>query len=102
VPPPATDDLWVDAARAVILIDVASWPAVHGRQGWRETGYVAPTLDLDVAFHQPAVGQDWLFCDSAAPLSTRGLFGWNARVWSGDGTLHASGGGRCRYRRLPG
>ncbi|HET6166573.1 MAG TPA: thioesterase family protein [Marmoricola sp.] len=101
VPPPVGDDVWVDAARAVILIDLASWPAVQSRHGWQQPEYVAPTLDLNVAFHGPALGQDWLLCDSAAPLSTRGLFGWNARIWSSDGTLHASGGGQCRYRRLP-
>jgi acyl-CoA thioesterase-2 len=101
-PRPALEDVWVDAARAVILVDLASWPAVQSRHAWQPVPYVAPTLDLNVAFHRPATAHDWLLCDSAAPLSTGGLFGWNARVWSITGTLHASGGGQCRYRRLPG
>jgi acyl-CoA thioesterase-2 len=97
-----TTDVWVDAARSVILIDVASWPAVQTRYNGQAGGFVAPTLDLNVAFHQPASGHEWLLCDAAAPISTAGLFGWNARVWSEGGALHASGGGQCRYRRLPG
>jgi acyl-CoA thioesterase-2 len=41
-----------------------------------------------------------LLCDGAAPLSTGGLFGWTARIWSPDGGLHASGGGQCLYRKF--
>lgn len=62
---------------------------------------MAPTLDLNVAFHSSTVGHDWLLCDGAAPLSTGGLFGWTARVWSAGGNLHASGGGQCLYRKMP-
>ena len=62
--------------------------------------WVAPTLDLNVAFHRHAGDHDWLLCDGAAPVSTEGLFGWTARVWSTDGRLHASGGGQCLYRRM--
>jgi len=34
-------------------------------------------------------------------ISTRGLFGWTARVWSTEAKLLASGGGQCLYRELP-
>jgi acyl-CoA thioesterase-2 len=104
-------DPWVDAARAVVLIDVASWPSAHGPHAWQQPPYIAPTLDLNVAFHRPAPDAEWLLCDAAAPVSTGGLFGWTARVWSrpggtggagAGGRLHASGGGQCLYRRLPG
>ena len=61
---------------------------------------MAPTLDLNVAFHRPTSREPWLLCDGAAPLSTRGLFGWTARVWSPGGALLASGGGQCLYRRV--
>jgi acyl-CoA thioesterase II len=60
-----------------------------------------PVAGVNVAFHRPTSGRDWLLCDGAAPLSTAGLFGWTARVWSAGGQLHASGGGQCLYRRLP-
>jgi acyl-CoA thioesterase-2 len=94
------DDPWVEAARCVILVDLPSWPSAHRRHAWKEPPYIAPTLDLNVAFHSPTAGQEWLLCDGAAPLSTGGLFGWTSRVWSVEGRLHASGGGQCLYRRL--
>ncbi|MGH8978853.1 MAG: acyl-CoA thioesterase [Acidimicrobiia bacterium] len=100
--PTATfDDPWVDACRSVILVDLPSWPSAHRPHAWKQPNYMAPTLDLHVAFHQPANDADWLLCDGDAPLSTGGMFGWNARVWSPGGRLHASGGGQCLYRRLP-
>ncbi len=99
--PAATfEDPWIDAARSVILVDLPSWPSAHRPHAWTQPPFTAPTLDLNVAFHRPTAGQDWLLCDGAAPLSTAGLFGWNARVWSVGGRLHASGGGQCMYRGL--
>ena len=101
IPTATFDDPWVDAARLVILVDLPSWPSASRLHAWRAPPFIAPTLDLNVAFHQPATAQEWLLCDGAAPLSTRGLFGWTARVWSPQGKLHASGGGQCLYRPLP-
>ena len=99
--PAATfEDPWVDAARSVILVDLPSWPSAHRPHAWTQPPFIAPTLDLSVAFHQPAVGEEWLLCDGEAPLSTGGLFGWTARVWSAGGGLLASGGGQCLYRRV--
>lgn len=93
-------DPWTDAARAVILVDLPSFPSAHRPHAWRRPAYAAPTLDLNVAFHRPTAGHPWLLCDGTAPLSTGGLFGWTARVWSTGGSLHASGGGQCLYRPL--
>ena len=93
-------DPWTDAARSLILVDLPSWPSAHRPHAWKQPPYTAPTLDLNVAFHQPASDHDWLLCDGAAPLSTAGLFAWTARVWSAGGGLHASGGGQCLYRRM--
>ncbi len=99
--PTATfDDPWVDACRCVILVDLPSWPSAHRPHAYMQPPFMAPTLDLNVAFHQPTSGYDWLLCDGAAPLSTGGLFGWTARVWSTAGKLHASGGGQCLYRKM--
>lgn len=99
-PTPTFDDPWADAARSVILVDLPSWPAVHARHAWQQPPYIAPTLDLNVSFHRAASAHDWLLCDGTAPVSTGGLFGWTARVWSPGGALHASGGGQCKYRRV--
>lgn len=99
-PTPTFEDPWIDAARCVILVDLPSWPSAHRPHAWKQPPFIAPTLDLNVAFHRHTGGQDWLLCDGAAPLSTDGLFGWTARVWSVAGRLHASGGGQCLYRRI--
>ncbi|MGZ4753284.1 MAG: acyl-CoA thioesterase [Acidimicrobiia bacterium] len=99
-PTPSYEDPWVDATRSVILVDLPSWPSAHRPHAWTEPPFIAPTLDLNVAFHQPTSDEDWLLCEGSAPLSTGGLFGWNARVWSPSGQLHASGGGQCLYRRV--
>lgn len=101
VPRARFDDPWVDAGRSVILVDLPSWPSAHRPHAWREPPFIAPTLDLHVAFHLPTTGEPWLLCDGAAPLSAGGLFGWTAKVWSPSGRLHASGGGQCLYRKLP-
>jgi acyl-CoA thioesterase-2 len=99
--PTATfDDPWIDAMRVVILVDLPSWPSAHRPHAWKQPQYTAPTLDLNIAFHRPTSGQEWLLCDGAAPLSTDGLFAWTARLWSPKGQLHASGGGQCLYRPM--
>ncbi len=100
VPTAAFDDPWVDAARLLILVDLPSWPSAHRVHAWRRPAFVAPTLDLNVAFHQPTSGDEWLLCDGSAPLSTRGMFGWTARIWSEKRKLLASGGGQCLYREV--
>ena len=99
-PTPTFEDPWADAARLVILVDLPSWPSAHRAHAWKQPPFIAPTLDLNVAFHQSAAGLEWLLCDGTAPVSTGGLFGWTARVWSESGKLHASGGGQCLYRRV--
>ena len=101
LPNASYDDPWVDATRFVILVDLPSWPSAHRPHAYKQPPFTAPTLDLNVAFHQSASGQEWLLCEGAAPLSTDGLFGWTTRVWSPGGQLHASGGGQCLYRRIP-
>ena len=100
LPAASFDDPWVDAARSVILVDLPSWPSAHRPHAWKQPPFTAPTLDLSVAFHQPTAGEEWLLCDGEAPLSTGGLFGWTARVWSAGGGLVSSGGGQCLYRRI--
>jgi acyl-CoA thioesterase-2 len=100
LPASTFEDPWVDATRSVILVDLPSWPAAHRPHAWSQPPFTAPTLDLNVAFHQPTAGEEWLLCDGAAPLSTGGLFGWTARLWSTRDRLVASGGGQCLYRRI--
>ena len=101
-PTPTFDDPWIDACRSLILIDVQSWPANSQHHAYKEPhGFIAPSLDLYVAFHQAATGEPWLLADGHAPVSGRGLFGWTGRVWTTKGDLVASGTGQALYRRVP-
>jgi len=95
-------DPWVDACRSVVLLDVQSWPAASQRHAWREPhGYIAPSLDLYVAFHSPAPSEAWLLADGHAPVSGDGMLGWTGRVWTPSGVLVAAAAGQALYRRLP-
>jgi acyl-CoA thioesterase II len=97
--PTATfDDPWLDAARCVILLDVQSWPAAHRHHAWRDPPFIAPSLDLYVAFHEPAREEPWLLADGHAPTAADGLIGWTGRLWSRAGRLVASGGGQLLCR----
>jgi acyl-CoA thioesterase II len=99
--PTATfDDPWIDAVRSVIFVDVQSWPAAHRPHAWKEPPFIAPSLDLYVAFNAPVPDTDWLLADGDAPIARDGLMGWSGRLWSPAGQLVASGGGQLLCRRL--
>jgi acyl-CoA thioesterase-2 len=101
LPSSVFDDPWIDACRSLILVDIQSWPAASGPHAAEAHGYVAPTLDLYVAFHDPRPGSAWLLADGRAPVARDGLMGWDGRLWSEDGHLVASGTGQllCRPSR---
>jgi len=94
------DEPFVDAARAVLLIDTMTWPAVC-RAYPPQTSYIAPSLDVTVQFHRAAPACEWLLCDAVAPVAADGLIGGRAAVWSADGQLLASGGGQLLCRARP-
>lgn len=96
------DDRWLDAARSVILVDVQGWPAAHHHHAWRDPPFIAPSIDLYVAFHEPAPHEPWLLADGHAPVADDGLIGWTGRLWSSAGRLVASGGGQLLCRRVDG
>lgn len=93
-------DPWVDAARTLVFLDVQGWPAAFRHHAWQDPPYIAPSLDLSVAFHRPAPEEAWLLADGVAPVATDGLIGWNGRLWSQTGALVASGAGQLLCRRI--
>lgn len=100
VPRATFDDPWVDAGRSVILVDVVSWPAASLPHAWSQPPYIAPTLDLYVAFHHAAPESEFLLADGHSPVGREGLLGFTGRVWSEDRRLVASGGGQMLCRRI--
>lgn len=85
------DDPFVDAARSLILIDTLSWP-VASEPYQPEPAYQAPNLDVTAWFHQPAHDAEWLLAQHVSPVGSGGTMGTEARVWSRDGRIVASGG----------
>jgi acyl-CoA thioesterase II len=88
-PTPRFDDLFVDAARPLILLDTFGWPAAYRR--YRGADYTAPNLDISVSFHRFGGESDWLLVDHECPVAEDGLLGVSGRVWDVDGELLASG-----------
>jgi acyl-CoA thioesterase len=86
------DDAFVDAARAVILMDTMAWPAGANPHPSSTRTYQAVNLDVVAWFYEPAPESPWLLCDYDAPLATGGLVAGRARIWSEDGRLVAIGG----------
>lgn len=104
VGPAAQADRWLDAARSVAFIDVVGWPAASHHHAWREGAdrWYAPSADLHVAFHQPAVDEEWLLVEGAAPVSAGGLIGTEGRLWTQAGALVASSRSQLLWRPAPG
>jgi acyl-CoA thioesterase-2 len=92
------DDPFVDASRALLLIDTMQWPAAVRPHAYREPAFIAPTIDLSVSFHDSAPSDPWLLLTAEAPIGRHGLIGGKAAIWSEDLRLLASGGGQLMCR----
>lgn len=100
--PTATfSDPFVDAGRALLMIDTMQWPAAALRHACHRPGYVAPTIELSVNFHASAPEDSWLLCVAEAPVARDGLVHGTARVFSQDATLLASGTSHMLCRPVP-
>jgi acyl-CoA thioesterase II len=93
------DDPWVDACRSVILLDTLGWPAACGHHV--RSDYIAPSIDLSVAFHRWRPAEPWLYAGATASSGAGGLIGCESRVWSRDGTLLAVGASQLLCRPGP-
>jgi acyl-CoA thioesterase len=89
-----TDDLFLDAMRYVLLIDIGVWPA-HWHLLTEPANYFAPSLDIWVHFHGGAAAGAWLLSDAEADVSGNGTISGRVRIWSEDGRALATGGGHC-------
>jgi acyl-CoA thioesterase-2 len=83
------EDPFLDAARALILLDTYGFPAAYRKyQSWE---YLAPNLDTSVWFHHFNPGCEWLLIDHECIVADHGLMGVSGRVWDTDGRLLATG-----------
>lgn len=88
----AGKDPFLDQARALLLIDTLVWPT-FARSLSERPAYIAPSLDLSVWFHDaPGAASEWLLLDVRADAAKAGLIYGDARVWTQEGRLVATGG----------
>jgi len=83
-------DPFLDAARALVLIDTLGWLAVWLQHPKPE--FMAPNLDVAAFFHAPIHHSEWLLCEQESPIGQDGLVGTRARIFDREGHLVASGG----------
>jgi acyl-CoA thioesterase II len=98
------DDPWVDAARAVVLLDTYQWPAAHRAHLHRaddEPAFIAPNMDQSIHFHSPAPTSEWLLIEARGPVAGGGLMAGESTVWSEDGRLVASARSNLMCREVP-
>jgi acyl-CoA thioesterase len=94
-----TEDVWLDFGRAAFVVDIEQFAAATLGLPAAEVTFFAPTLDLHVAFHEPAPTQEWLLVEARGMAAGDGLIGGSARVWTPDGRLVASGGSQMLCRQ---
>ncbi len=99
---PKLTDPFLEAARQAMWMDLMMWNAAAAPHTppW-PPAYMAPNLDLSVVFHAGAPDDEWLLCDSHAPVGRHGLVGCTGRVWSPSGRLLASGTSTLLCRPVP-
>jgi acyl-CoA thioesterase II len=83
------EDPFLDAARALILLDTYGFPAAY--QHHRSWEYLAPNLDTSAWFHHFSPQCEWLLIDSECSVAGEGLMGVSGRVWDVEGRLLATG-----------
>jgi acyl-CoA thioesterase len=85
------DDPLADLGRVLIALDV--YPFIGVAQGFRpdEMTHMAPTLALNVTFHDVVPESDWLYVEATCPVVLGGVLEGAATVWAEDGRPVASG-----------
>ncbi|MFC4015940.1 thioesterase family protein [Nonomuraea purpurea] len=85
------DDPWLDAARSVLYSDIVAFPSVMLASPDGLPPFVAPTMELQVIFHDTAPESEWLLVDGHASALKHGLASGRAAIWTQDGRLLATG-----------
>lgn len=83
------EDPFLDASRALILLDTFGFPAAYQR--YRSWEYLAPNLDTSAWFHHSNPSCEWLLIDHECILANHGLMAVNGKVWDSEGKLLATG-----------
>ena len=85
------EEPFLDAARALLLLDTLTWPAACQPHA-PNPAFTAPNLDVTAWFHAAAPGEAWLLGDIESSVASGGLMGTTGKIWSPTGRLVATGG----------
>jgi acyl-CoA thioesterase len=98
-PQASFDDPMLEAGRCVVVLDTMGWPAAS-QAHVGDDRFIAPTLSLQVDFHDTRIESEWLLSDAWAPIARGGLIATRNQVWSADRRLLASAASSliCRPR----
>ena len=95
--PPAAD-VWAQAARLLLLVDLGGWPSVGRRHRTEE--WIAPSIDVSCEFHHLDPSDEWCLLQGTSPVAGEGLIGSYQQVWNERGDLLASGISHLLCRHL--
>ena len=84
-------DPFVDAGRALLLLDTLFWPAASRGHPENQEWY-APSVDIQARFHSLEPMSEYLLVDAHSPVARDGLVGGAGAIWSESGVLLATGG----------
>lgn len=96
----ALTDPFLNAARSLILIDTLQWPAAVMAHDAGNVPFVAPSLNLNVHFHDSASQSPWLFCEARSNYAGQGLIDGSAKVWDSNGRILATGGSQSLCKKM--
>lgn len=96
-PLPADADPWLAAGRVAFAADIAQFPAVVQAFDSDDLTFIAPSMDLYVAFHATS-SDEWLLLEAEGTSAGGGILGARARIWSSDGELLGSGAQQMLFR----
>ncbi len=88
---PRFEDVFLDAARPLPIIDIMGVPAALQIYDKPLITTIAPTIQLSVSFHDISSATDWFLCDSRCEFFDRGHLSAHVRIWSMDGALVSHG-----------
>lgn len=96
-------DRFVDAARALLLLDTYGWLAqypAHPTDG--PSPWIAPNMDYHYRFHRPTTETDWLHMRVRADIATAGLMSTEGQIHDPEGRLLVSGTSQLMCLPRPG
>jgi acyl-CoA thioesterase II len=93
-------DPFVDAGRALLLVDTMGWPAAVRAYRDSDMGFYAPSIDVAARFHALAPETPWLLVEARSPVARDGLVAATVSVWGQEGQLLATGGQQMLCRPM--